>query len=772
MPRWRIGLTAILLVIMATLGSGKGREALAQSISSGGIINEIRVEGTQRIEPESVRSYMRVNPGDPFDLQRLDQSLKGIFATGLFSDVTLRREGDALIVVVVENPIINRIAFEGNQRIEDDTLEAEAQLRPRVVYTRTKVQNDVQRILEVYRRSGRYAATVDPKIIELDQNRVDLVFEIYEGPLTTINSINFIGNTEFSDGTLRDEISTAEYTFWNILSTTDTYDPDRLAFDRELLRRFYLSEGYADFRVLSAVAELTPDREGFIVTFTVDEGPRYEFGDVAIVTSLQNLDPEELRDDLDIEAGDWYDAEAIQDAVDVLNEAVGNLGFAFVDIRTQADRDRENLKIDITFDIQEGPKVFVERIQIEGNVRTLDKVIRREFRLVEGDAFNSARLRRSRTRIQNLGFFSSVDVETLPGSQPDRTVIQATVEEQSTGDLSFGAGFSTDSGIIGNVGIRERNLLGRGQDLRFSASLAGSGSEIDISFTEPYFLGRNLAAGIDLFRIVSDQSQFSFESERLGGSLRAGFDLSENLRQVVRYTAEQRKIKNVNEDASSLVQDEEGTTFRSGVSTELTYDTRDSRFDTRDGYVVGGSAEFTGLGGDVSFFKGSLNSGYWYTLADEWTISVRGEYGQIVGLGQDTRVSDRFFIGGTSPRGFEFAGIGPRDLRSDDPVGGKQFYTGSLQLSFPLGLPSEFDVRGRLFTDIGSAWGWDGNLAPPPPGEPADEILDSVKPRISVGTGFSWDSPFGPVIVDLGFAVVKEDFDKTEILSFSFGTQF
>ncbi len=766
MARWRIAPIAIIAVLFCSFLVGPLGSAMAQSLSEGGTINEIRVEGTQRIEPESVRSYMRVNPGDPFDLARLDQSLKGIFATGLFSDVTLRREGDALIVVVVENPIINRIAFEGNDRIDDETLEAEAQLRPRVVYTRTKVQGDVQRILEVYRRSGRFAATVDPKIIELEQNRVDLVFEINEGPLTTIESIDFIGNNEFSDGTLRGVVSSAEYSFWNILSTTDTYDPDRLAFDRELLRRFYLSEGYADFRVLSSVAELTPDRESFIVTFTVDEGPRYEFGTVDIITSLKNLDPEVLRDDLEIETGDWYDAEAVQDAVEVLNEAVGNLGFAFVDIRTDADRDRENLRIDITFDIQEGPKVFVERIDIEGNIRTLDKVIRREFRLVEGDAFNAARLRRSRTRIQNLGFFSNVDVETLPGSQPDRTVIKTTVEEQSTGDLTFGAGFSTEAGIIGSIGLRERNLLGRGQDLRFNVSLAGSGSEIDLSFTEPYFLGRNLAAGIDLYRIVSDQSQFSFESERLGGSLRAGFDLSENLRQVVRYTAEDRKISNIDSDASSLVKDEEGRTFRSSLSTELTYDTRDSRFDPKEGYILSGEVDFTGLGGDVTFLKGSVSAGYWYTIADEWTLSYRGEYGQIYGLGQDTRVSDRFFIGGSNPRGFEFAGIGPRDQRSDDPVGGKQFYTNQFQLSFPLGLPAEFAIRGRLFTDVGSAWGYDGTPAA------GDVILDSSKPRVAIGTGFSWESPFGPVIVDFGFPVVQEDFDKDELISFSFGTQF
>ncbi|MFB3118595.1 MAG: outer membrane protein assembly factor BamA, partial [Myxococcota bacterium] len=383
---------------------------------SGGIIREIRIEGTQRIEPETVRSYMRVNPGDPFDPLRLDKSLKNLFSTGLFADVTLRREGATLIVSVVENPIINRLAFEGNDRLDDDALAGEVTLRPRVVFTRTKAQNDTQRLLEIYRRSGRYAATVEPKVIQLPQNRVDLVFEINEGPLTTIQSINFIGNRVFSDSSLRGEITTAETAFWKIWTSDDTYDPDRLTFDRELLRRFYLEEGYADFRVVSVVAELLPDREGFIVTFTVEEGERQKFGTINVSTTLPKLDPESLRGDLLAEEGEWYNAGLVEETIDNLTEFVGNLGYAFVDIRPRSERDRENRLIHITFEIQEGPKVFVERIDIQGNERTLDRVIRREFRLVEGDAFNTAKLRRSRQRIRNLGFFRTVDVETQPGS--------------------------------------------------------------------------------------------------------------------------------------------------------------------------------------------------------------------------------------------------------------------------------------------------------------------------------------------------------------------
>lgn len=766
MCRGRLFVVVLACLLSNAAWFGLSEPLFAQSLLSGGRIDAIRVEGTQRIEAATVRSYMRVNPGDPFDPVRLDRSLKNLFSTGLFADVTLRRDGNVLVVVVAENPIVNRIAFEGNRRIDDETLQQEIELRPRVVFTRTKAQSDANRILEIYRRSGRFAATVEPKVIQLEQNRVDLAFEVSEGPLTSIRSINFIGNKEFSDSSLRDEVTTSEASFWNFFTNTDTYDPDRLTFDRELLRRFYLNEGYADFRVVSVIAELTPDNQDFIVTFTVEEGPRYRFGAIGIETSLRNLDPESLRSEITTFEGDWYDASEVDETIEILTEAVGDLGFAFVDIRPRVQRDRENLTIDIVFDIQEGPKVFVERIDIEGNTRTVDRVIRREFRLVEGDAFNSSKLRRSRQRVQNLGFFKTVAVDNEPGSAPDRTVIKVEVEEQSTGDLTFGAGFSSASGPIGNIGIRERNLLGQGQDLRLSFTLAGEASEIDLSFTEPYFLDRNLAAGFDLFRTTEDRDdESSFEEERLGGSIRAGFDVAENTRTVVRYTIENRDITDVGNDASLLVRDEEGSTLRSGISNEVTYDTRDSRFDPREGVIGRLRTEFVGVGGDVTFLKSSVSGGYFYSFYEDLTASFRGSAGNITGIGDDTRISDRFSKGGGNPRGFEIGGIGPRDRLTNDALNGNHFYIGTVEVAFPVALPFDLDVRGRIFTDVGAVWGVDeGNVAV--------QVEDSSAPRVTVGTGLSWNSPFGPVQADVGFAVIKEDFDETEIISFSFGTQF
>ncbi len=754
-----------IFLVAASLVTGSG-SAIAQSIFAGGTIEEIRIEGSQRIEPASVRSYMGLNPGDTFNAVELDRGLKALFDTGLFADVTFRREGSTLVVSIVENPIINRLAFEGNKRIDDEVLQSETELRSRIVYTRTKVQNDVKRILDLYRRSGRFAAVVEPKVIQLEQNRVDLVFEIDEGPTTGIKSINFIGNREFSDGTLRGEIVTQETAFWRIFTATDTYDPDRLSFDRELLRRFYLREGYADFRVVSAIAELTPDREGFILTFTVEEGEEYTFGKIDVITSLRNLDPDVLRSRVVTEEGDTYNADEIEESITNLTEAVGDLGYAFVDIRPRVDKDVENRIINLTYDIQEGPKVFVERIEIEGNERTLDEVIRREFRLVEGDAFNATKLRRSRQRVQNLGFFRTVTVDTEEGSQDDRSVVRVAVEEQPTGDLTFGAGFSTTVGPVGNVAIRERNLLGRGQDLRLSLTISGDRSELDLSFTEPYFLGKDLSAGVDAFRVQQDQSESSFNETVTGGGLRAGYDVFEDLRQVWRYTAKYQQIQDIDNDASLLVQDQEGSRFVSSLSQELTWNRLDSRINPSDGYAISLTTEVAGLGGDSFYSKNNIKAAYYLPVFENVVFSVTGIGGYMTGLGQPTRVSDRFFIGGPTFRGFKFAGIGPRDqANQNDALGGKYYYVGTAETSFPLGLPEEFQIKGRLFAEAGALWGLDKN------GVNVNED-DESSPRLTLGLGVSWNSPLGPFVVDFGVPIIKEDFDKEELFRFSVGTRF
>ena len=763
---WERGLSRLskvsLLYFLATLMVWPISDPNAQAL--GERLRQVKVEGSQRIEAESVRSYMGLRPGDRITPVALDKSLKALFATGLFADVTVRQTGPDVIVRIVENPIINRLAFEGNKRIEDETLRDEVKLRPRVVFTRAKVQSDLRRILDIYKSSGRFSATVVPKVIQLPQNRVDLVFEIDEGEITEIRKIAFVGNKEFDDGDLREVIQTKESAWYRFLSADDTYDPDRLTFDRELLRRHYLANGYADFRVVSAVAELTQDNRAFFVTFTVEEGERYKFGKVAVQASLKNLDAKKLEAEQEIRPDDWYDADKVEATIGKLTDAVGEFGYAFVDIRPRVKRDRDKRKIDITFIIKEGPRVFVELIKISGNVRTLDEVLRREVLLVEGDAFNTSKLRRSRRRIQNLGFFERVGIENKQGTTPDKTQIEVNVKERSTGEISFGVGVSSTSGVLGDASIRERNLLGRGQDLKLSVSVGERTQQIDLGFTEPYFLDRNMSAGFDIFRTISDQqSESSFDRETLGFALRAGYRISEFFSQRWKYTLRDDKVTDVAVGASLAIKEQEGSFLTSSIGQKVLYDRRNSRFSPTDGYFLEMENTLAGFGGDSQYLRNKWGGGTFYSLSDRWILSMGGGFGYIVGIGEDIRIIDRFFLGGDDLRGFENSGVGPRDLATDDAIGGNWFYRGTVAVTFPLGLPQEFGLRGRVFTDAGSLGETDTTLA---------SVTDTNSLRMSVGTGVLWNSPFGPVNIDFTQAILKEDFDKTELFRFSFGSRF
>ena len=728
------------------------------------VISEIVVEGAQRVEPGTVRSYLLIKEGEPADPVRINRSLKSLFATGLFADVTMRQDGTRLIVNVVENPIINRVAFEGNKKVENSTLEGEVTLRPRVIFTRAKVQADLQRILAVYRATGRFGATVEPKVIRLPQNRIDLAFEINEGEPTKVEHIAFIGNEFFDDDDLRENIQTKESIWYRFLSTDDSYDPDRMTLDRELLRRFYLRNGFADFRVQSAVAELTRDRKNFFITFSVQEGKRYKFGKIDVVTTIRNLDVEAMKKEVDIDEGDWYDASLVDETIQKLTDAVGEQGFAFVEVRPRLDRDRDNKVIAIQFEINEGPRVFVERINIVGNVRTKDEVIRREFRLVEGDAFNSAKLRRSRQRIQNLDFFENVELEPTPGSSPDKAVINVTVAEKSTGSISIGAGFSTDQGALADFGLRERNLLGTGRDLSLRFIIAARRSEIDLKFTEPFFLNRDITAGADAFRVTEDLQDYgSFDKKRTGFRLRAGYHITELLTQNWAYELRQEKITDVDTSASLVVQDAAGTFLFSSVEHGIMYDTRDSRLTPTKGYFARLATNFAGLGGDVYSVKNILSGAYHWTPREGFLVTLGGRTGYVVAVQDDVLLSERFFVGGRDLRGFAPGGVGPRDVSTDDSLGGEWMYSGTLELGFPLGLPSELGVSGRVFTDVGSA----GAIATNRSG-----IEDTGSLRAAAGFGITWKSPFGPLGLDFGIPIVKESFDETEIVRINFGTRF
>jgi outer membrane protein insertion porin family len=747
-----------LLLVLAFLAG----PTLAQT---GDTIRRIVVEGNQRIEPSTVESYLTVRPGEPFDAGKLDESLRRLFETGLFDDVSLDRQGDVLVVKVRENPIINRIAFEGNKRLTDDVLTNEIQLRPRVVYTRARVQNAVSRILELYRRNGRYAARVEPKIIELDQNRVDLVFEVNEGPRTGVAGINFIGNEKFSDSTLRGAIQTTESAWYKFLTSDDTYDPDRLQLDQEMLRRFYLARGYADFQVASAVAELTPDGDDFFITFTVEEGPQYRFGQVKLESRISDLGTDQLQQFVQTKQGDVYNADQVEQTIQKLTDEVGRLGYAFAQIEPVTAKNAQELTIDLTYPIQQGPRVYVERIDVRGNLRTLDQVIRREFRIAEGDAFNTALLRRSQQRLRNLGFFETVDVRTQQGSAPDRVIIDVNVTEKSTGELSFGAGYSTSDGVLGDIRLRERNLLGRGQDLSASLTLSQRRQMAELSFTEPYFLERDLAAGFDLFWTETDlQSESSFDERNKGGTLRAGYPLTENLRHLVRYTLRQDDIANVDNDASEFIQDEEGDRISSQVGQSFTYDRRDTRFLPSDGYYLKLDEDVAGLGGDNRFIRHEGRADYYYSLRPDVVLNLGLGAGYIFGiLGEDVHIANRFFLGGQNLRGFQYGGVGPRDDDTNDSLGGNLYYVGTAEMRFPLGLPDELRIFGRGFVDAGTLTEIDVS---------GDNLEDDGSLRVGTGLGLSWLSPLGPLSIDYAVPVVKESGDKTESFRVSFGTRF
>ena len=739
--------------------------SIANAKEMGDRISSVSIRGNQRVESRTILSYMNIQSGDKFSPADIDNSLKALYATGFFSDVSIRIEGNTLVVQVVENPIISRVAFEGNDRIETKDIEKEMELKPRSIYSKDKVQSDVSRILDIYRRSGRYNATVEPKVIKQDQNRVDLVYEISEGQAALVQKISFVGNEKYSSQDLRKAIRTEETRWYNFLSDNDKYDPDRLQFDQELLRRFYVNEGYADFQVKSAHAELSPAKDSFYLTFVVEEGPQYKLGDVSVVSELAGDKKPDFTSMLTTVKGDTYDASKVDASVDAITKELGNQGYAFVDIQPKLDRDPATQTVGLTYIIKPGPRVYVERINVTGNVRTLDKVIRREFRLAEGDAYNSAKLQRSEQRINNLGFFEKAEVKNEPGSAPDKTVVNVDVKEKSTGEINIGAGFSSTDGIIGNIGLSESNLLGRGQSIKTDFVLATRRKQAELSFTEPYFLDRELAAGFDIYRTYRDFTQeSSYISDIKGINLRLGYSFTEELQHSVYYTAHNNTIRDVPSTASIYIQQQEGTNTTSAVGQTFTLDERNNKFDPTKGYIARLTQEVAGLGGNTKYLKHEFKAGYYYPVAAKWTLSFLGSAGYIKGIGgEDVRISDRFFIGGDDMRGFANAGIGPRDKNTNDALGGNTYYVGTTELRFPLGLPDDLGVSGAVFTDVGSLWNLDSVGV---------NILDKNSARVSSGFGMLWSSPFGPIRIDLAKALVKEDFDQTELFRFSFGTRF
>ena len=823
-----------------------------------GTIRSISVRGSQRLEPATIISYSGLAPGQTYTAATLDQALKDLYATELFTDVVITgAETGAIVITVQENPVINRIVLEGNKRLKDDKIAPEIQLKPREIFTRSKARADVDRIIELYKREGRFAARVEPKIVQLDQNRVDLIFEVYEGPVSKVRKINIIGNDTFGDDRLRKEMFTRQAGgILGFLKSNDTYDPDRLAADQQKLRAFYLTQGYADFRVVSALAELTPDRRDFIITYVIEEGPRYKFGTVQADSALRDLPAAKVMESVGMRQGEWFNAKQVEDTVTALNEIAGNLGYAFAEINPSYKRDPQAHTMDVTFRVGETPRVYVERIDINGNTVTHDKVVRREFRVNEGDAFNAIKIKRSQDRIQSLGYFQeNIEVTQSEGSAPDRIVLGVDLQEKATGQLQFSAGYSSLERFLVSLAVQQTNFRGMGQVLDAGLSWSRYSKSISAGFTEPYFLDKQILLGGTIFRrdynafnFIGGDRNTTYSQTSTGGGLRLGFPLTEYLTYGTRYSLVNDKVT-LSENlyftdpdgangplppecdplkAGRYLCDEIGKRLSSSIGHSLLYDDTDGIHPTR-GQRVSFSQDFAGLGGDVKYVRTRADATKYREFGSGWILSGHLEGGYIHALqdspgpGRDPiRLTDRFF--GTQLRGFDIRGIGPRIVRIPydsegvlteaqlddknlvkDALGGHAYYMGRIELEVPVSSSiRSLGLRPSAFLDVGSIWGLTqpelidipGTCTPVTagggqvilnPGQTADDcpadfvfspgfkeiyLGDSPKPRVSIGIGVNWVSPFGPLRIDIAKALVKQEGDDTKLFSFNVGTQF
>ncbi len=738
------------------------------------VVRRILVEGNERIEASTIIAYLPIAPGDTVDAAKLDLAVKTLARTELFSDETAVQRGSDLVVRVVENPIINQVVFEGNSALNDDKLKDEISIHPRGIFTKAAVLADVQRIVELYRRSGRISAAVTPKIVNLPQKRVDLVFEITEGPKTGIQRVNFLGNKVYTDNQLRDVVVTKETRWYRFFSSNDNYDPDRIEYDREQLRKFYANKGYYDFRVLSSTAELNPDRKSFALTYVVEEGVKYKFGKLDVTTDLKRMNPQLLRALLPIREGQQFRSDQIETAVDSLTFAAGAQGFAFVDITPQPKADPKTQTVDVTFRVKEGPRVYVERIDVVGNTTTQDYVIRRELRIAEGDAYNRVLVDRSKIEVKRLSFFKTVDVDQYPGTAPDKTVLRVKVTEQPTGELSLGAGYSTVDQLLLDVGISQHNFRGTGQDVSLRASIGSLRRQVDFRFTEPRFLGRDLAGGVDLFSYRYDFSQYSgYISESNGGGVRLGFPLNLNTYLQLRYQLHADKVL-VSDgvcDAGAVslsLCSQQGDSFTSLIGYTLSLDKRNDPISPTRGYSLRLDQALAGLGGDVRYLRSEGSASYYYGITPQFRLTLTAQGGYIQPYGGDqVRINDRFFRGGATFRGFETAGIGPRDTQYDEALGGKLYALGTIELSVPNYLPEQYGIKTALFTDFGTLGLVDSSTK-----NISASVQDDLKLRASAGLSVFWTSPLGPIRLDFSKVLSKATYDKEEAFRFSTNTQF
>lgn len=765
--------------------------AFAQSASS------IQVRGNQRIDAETIRAYFRPGAGERLDSAKVDEGIRNLYASGLVQDVRVSRAGGGLVVTVVENAVVNRVAFEGNSKVKDAVLEAEVQSRARGPFSRELVQADTQRILEIYRRQGRAEATVEPVTVSQPNGRVDLIFQINENDKTKIAAIEFEGNEAYGDGRLRDVMTTTESNFLSWLKTSDIYDPDRINADLELLRQFYLNRGYADFRVVSSVADFDAANNAYTIRIVVEEGAQYSFGAVDIESTVPDVDVASLNALVQTSEGGTYSAEDVENTVEAMSVELATRGYAFAQVRPRGARDYENRTVSVVYSVEEGSRVYVERINIRGNTRTRDYVVRREFDLAEGDAYNQALINRAEKRLRNLGFFKGVRISSEPGSSPDRVIVNVDVEDQPTGEFSIAGGYSSSDGLIAEVGVAEKNFLGRGQFVKVSTQLGERTQGVDFSFTEPFFLGRRLSAGFDLYYKSQNNTRYSsYDLETKGGAIRFGLPITDELQFGVNYQLYSRDIQiedrykdcpNAvgepdcfdNGEATVALKASEGENITSQAGYAIVWNTLDNNLNPTQGWRAEFRQDFAGLGGDSEFLRTTADVRYYHELPADMVGFVRVQGGHVYGWGDELRILDHFFMGPDLVRGFAPSGIGPRDRSGrEDPLGGTTYVGATAEVQFPLfGIPREFGLKGAVFADAGTLFNYDGcgasgNADCDVSGIDTIDVSDDEALRSSVGVSLLWQSPLGPLRFDYAYVLSSGQDDEEQAFRFSGGARF
>lgn len=736
--------------------------------------SDLEIKGNQRVTAEIIKANIDLDGLEKKSNISLQNSLKKLYELDLFLDVKINYEGNKIIIEVVESPIISEVKFIGNKKVDDDSLQSEISLKKRSVFSKAKLENDLKRINEIYTKTGRFLAKIDPKIIQKEENRLELIFDISEGSKAKIGKIYFVGNENFSDSDLMDEISTKETKWWKFLSSSDVYDADRIEFDREKLRRYYTSRGFADFNSISAVAQINPQKDSFFVTFLLEEGLKYDFGKATITNNIEKFDASILKKEISFKEGKLYNAELVEKTVDKMVQIMSEKSYAFAHIEPNLTRNKEDKIIDVEFIIQETPRIYINKISIEGNTRTLDEVIRRELRLVEGDPYNVTKISRSKQRIENLGFFEKVDFRTNRLGETDKVDLIVEVKERKTGEINLGIGYSTVNRLTTSAGIRERNLFGTGQDLGFNVQKSFASLSADISYTKPWFTGRAIDAGFDIFKYeLQKRNTLAYDQISQGITFRGSYFMTEYLTHLMRYSYSVQNVSNVSSSASFSVRSLQGEFITSALGQSFTYDKRDNRINPRSGYYFTVSQEYAGVGGDINTLKHEGSAGvYIPTFNTDFILKFLARGGVVDGLGQDVRSNNAFFLGGNSFRGFDFAGLGPRtknvngSARNGEIVGGKMFYVLSAEFMFPLGLPKELGINGILFSENGTVKGVDSIS------KRQTEIADTGSLRSSYGFSIAWNSPMGPIRFDFSRILRKEDFDQSQNFRFSFGTSF